>query len=158
MRSPIPVANYFLKKGRKENIPITPMKLVKLVYIAHGWSLAILRKELFSEDIQAWKYGPVIQSLYYITKQFGNQPIDVLFPEYEEVGEELSRQDTELLDKVWDVYKKYTAVQLSSLTHQEGTPWYTVWYDRGGQNQYGAIIPTSLIKQHYLEKTKRNNG
>ncbi|WP_413154860.1 hypothetical protein [Bartonella sp. cb54] len=35
------VANFFLDKGREENIPITQMKLIKIVYFAYGWVLAI---------------------------------------------------------------------------------------------------------------------
>jgi len=59
------VANYFLDLGLRESIPITPLKLQKLVYFAHGWYLGFTGEPLLNEGIQAWEYGPVIPSLYH---------------------------------------------------------------------------------------------
>lgn len=50
------VANEFLEKSDK----ISVLKLVKLCYIAQGFSLAVLDRPIFNDDrIEAWKYGPV---------------------------------------------------------------------------------------------------
>ncbi len=38
---------------------LTPMHLLRLVYISHGWMLAIYGRSLFHESVEAWKYGPV---------------------------------------------------------------------------------------------------
>ena len=54
----ITIAYYFLEQGERENIPISPMKLQKLIYFAHGWCLAIRREALIMESVEAWKYGP----------------------------------------------------------------------------------------------------
>lgn len=35
------IANFFVKKAQEEQIPLTLMKIIKLVYIAHGWHLPI---------------------------------------------------------------------------------------------------------------------
>lgn len=43
-------ANFFLEKSRKEGSPLTLMKLLKMVYIAHGWSLAILNKGILENE------------------------------------------------------------------------------------------------------------
>ena len=52
------------------------MKLIKLVYIAHGWHLALENgKSLISEAVMAWKYGHVINSLYQKLKRYGSQDI-----------------------------------------------------------------------------------
>ena len=62
------VANEFLHLAHRDDRPITPLKMQKLVYFAHGWHLAITGAPLISEPIQAWQYGPVISSLYQIFK------------------------------------------------------------------------------------------
>ena len=59
------VANWFLAKADYEaGDVITPLKLQKLLYYAQGWTLAILNKNLFEEDFQAWTHGPAIPSIY----------------------------------------------------------------------------------------------
>ena len=74
MYNPIIIANYFLSKyGVDYNI--TPMKLVKLVYIAHGWHLGITNNALIDENPEAWKYGPVIPRVYHTFKKFGKNPV-----------------------------------------------------------------------------------
>ena len=65
------IANLILDLDRDNGIRIDPMKLQKLVYISHGWNLAIHGKPLISDPIQAWQYGPVIPVLYHEFKNSG---------------------------------------------------------------------------------------
>src|ERR1700733_10714172 len=69
------VANYFLDLADRDSIAITPLKLQKLVYLAHGWSLAFRSKPLVRQNIEAWRYGPVIPDLYHAFKRFGGSRI-----------------------------------------------------------------------------------
>ncbi len=55
------VANWFIERAAQEGEYLTQLKLQKLVYMAHGWNLALLGKPLISENIEAWKWGPVIR-------------------------------------------------------------------------------------------------
>src|SRR3546814_9253977 len=72
---PSHVANYMLERAESEGRHLTPMKLLKLVYIAYGWSLALLRKKRFDEQFRAWDHGPVVRSLYHEFKYFGGYAI-----------------------------------------------------------------------------------
>ena len=54
------------------------MQVIKLVYIAHGWHLAIYDVPLVDDYVQAWQYGPVIPPLYYAFKRFGSGPITTI--------------------------------------------------------------------------------
>lgn len=114
------IADWFLRRASEEGEAVTQMKLQKLVYIAHGWHLAILGKPLIDESVQAWQWGPVVPSLYGDFKQYGSTPI-VLPTRIDPV--KLPKETEEILNKVWGVYKRFTAMELSSLTHREGTPW-----------------------------------
>lgn len=149
--SPFAVANYFIEKSAASGVSVTPMKLLKLVYIAHGWSLGLLNRPLIAEPAQAWKYGPVIESLYQGFRRYG----DTRIPGSATVPHAALSSDpivTQLLDQVWAKYSPLSGGQLSSLTHQPGTPWYIVWHEQGGKNRLNAPIPNSLIEQHYKEK------
>src|SRR5690348_2726800 len=72
---PRAVANYFLDLASVDGESISPLKLQKLLYFGHGWHLAITGEPLLSERIRAWKYGPVVESIYYQFRRFGNRPI-----------------------------------------------------------------------------------
>src|ERR1700680_3484243 len=69
------VANEFLRLAHRDNKPITPLKMQKLVYFAHGWHLALTGRPLLSEPIQAWEYGPVIPTIY---KEFSELVSDAI--------------------------------------------------------------------------------
>ena len=70
------IANYFLELAAKHGEKVTPLKIQKLVYIAHGWHLALYEKPLvYDEFAEAWEYGPVFPSIYHEFKHFGGAPI-----------------------------------------------------------------------------------
>lgn len=156
------IANYFIEKSFDTGVELTPMKLLKLVYIAHGWHLGLTGEPLIREAIQAWQYGPVISSLYQDVKHFGRAEITELIEQYAPDGQggsdwvvpEIPRDDpvVPLLERIWQVYSKFSGGQLSTMTHQPGTPWHQVWQDQSGSLRSGAIIPNDLIRDHYRQK------
>jgi uncharacterized phage-associated protein len=123
------------------------MQLMKLVYIAHGWSLALLDRDLFSDRIEAWKYGPVIPNLYHATKAFGRNVI----PQDLVDDSAASAVDDDIQAFLEDVVAKYghlNGIQLSNLTHMPNTP----WHDTYEANIMGKEIPDPLIRSHYQAK------
>lgn len=146
------IANTFIRKAREEGRgDLTPMKLLKLVYIAQGWSLGINNQPLFAEEIEAWKYGPVIPALYHQIKQYRSHPVEAELPQPTQ-GEHIQADDQRLLDRVWETYGQHDGITLSSITHQPGTPWDQTWDDRG---IHGLIIPPSKIREHYQRLAQR---
>ena len=82
---------------------LTPIHILKLVYIAHGWSLAIGEHPLIRNEIEAWEYGPVIRSLYDAVKRYGRDPISAplklgsVFPALAPRVEDLANDRGELI-------------------------------------------------------------
>ena len=72
---PKAVANYFLDCAKEDGESLTLLKLVKLVYLAHGWHLGLTGDPLIKENVEAWRYGPVVPSIYHDLKIFGNNAI-----------------------------------------------------------------------------------
>jgi uncharacterized phage-associated protein len=149
----IAVANHIITLANNENESVSPMKLLKLTYIAHGWSLGLRKKPLFIDEIQAWQYGPVIPSVYEAYKQYRNSSIPApLIPNGLAVVPKLGHKDSELIKAVWNAYKHLTALALSALTHEAGTPWEQVWNGRSdGRIRPYLRIDEALIKRHYEE-------
>src|SRR5690348_4499790 len=48
-----------------EKDPLTNLRLHKLLYYAQAWSLVLRESELFSDDLQAWRCGPVVPAVYH---------------------------------------------------------------------------------------------
>lgn len=148
-----------LDKAVKDGISISPMKLLKLVYIGYGWSLATLDRKLFDEPILAWAHGPVIRSVYDEFKHYGKSPIDCHAVDFDlETGSfvepRISKDDVDahiVLGKVWDVYKHFDAWSLRNKTHEAGTPWSQV-YREGVRD---IEIPDDLIKNHFKTKIRQ---
>jgi uncharacterized phage-associated protein len=149
-------ANYFLSKAAEEGVPIDPLKLQKLVYFAHGWHLAVTGEPLIDEHVEAWPYGPVIPSLYHRFKSYGADPITDLVYVRGPTGELYPPLPTDtdtlnVLNKVWQQYGRYSAVQLSNLSHATGSPWEQTWNQR---EQNGTRIDNGKIHRHFLSAAR----
>lgn len=154
------IANYFLERAEKEGGEMTLMKLVKLVYLAHGWSLSALNRSLLGNDekVEAWKYGPVIPSIYHEFKEFGNQvipkgtrsvmfyPINGLSPENPSVPAS-DKELQKMLDLVWKLYGNHSGTSLMRITHQKDTPWSKTYKD----GEMFTRISDDLIRDHFNE-------
>lgn len=170
---PRAVANHFLDVARSEDATISPMKMQKLVYFAHGWHLALKDHPLLNEQVEAWAFGPVVRSLYRELRTFGDQPITrKLFDPKTEISDglvlrlrmpELSDIPKEevfaraLLNRVWNIYSPYTSIQLSNMTHEVGSPWHQVYarYTKaGGQIPKGTDIPPELIRDYFRDRLR----
>ncbi|HAO07748.1 MAG TPA: hypothetical protein DCQ50_12305 [Chryseobacterium sp.] len=149
------IAKQFLKLANEENLGLEPMKLLKLTYIAQGWYLGFYDKPLFANNIEAWKYGPVIPDLYHVTKRFGSRNVDIETLELWS-DNKLKSTDQDFIKAVWNVYKKYSGLDLSSITHMKDTP----WYDSYEPNVSHKIIRNDIIRSHYkkLIDERRNQS
>lgn len=141
------------------------MQLQKLVYMAHGWTLALTGEPLTAEEPEAWDYGPVYSDLYDHTKFFGRSPIGrEISPDDDEPARffgrgknpanayraNLSEAERSIIDQVWARYGRLSGARLSSLTHQPQTPWSQTY--SGNRNR---VISNDLIKAHYQELAQR---
>jgi uncharacterized phage-associated protein len=63
---------------------------------------------------------------------------------------ELSDDDKSIILSVYNAYKKFNGVQLSSLTHQKDTPWDQAW--KKGKN---SEIENEVIKAHFDELNQK---
>ena len=154
------IANYFLKLGRRDGVPVDPMKLQKLVYFAHGWYLATVGQPLLSETVEAWRWGPVIPSLYWCFNHYGGNPItefavarrgDSFCGDLTSISEIPTGPEgdslREVLNEVWRVLGKFSGIHLSNLTHLKDSPWDITWSAQKGRR--GVDINDEEIKRYF---------
>lgn len=124
MHDAIKVANYILSFSENQlNNPITNLQLQKILYYVQGMSLRLFKKQMFSNEIEAWRYGPVIPDVYY---WFNNNSSDAITGVSSEINDFMP-QEIELINQVvtqlvyidpWDLVRK---------THSE-EPWKKNYY------------------------------
>lgn len=135
----IDIANTFIEIGKDKPIPVSNMKLQKLLYYAQGWHLALAGKPLFEEALYKWNFGPVCPPVYVEFKGYGGEYIF----EPSCSGQMLKDGIREFLELIWQMYGKHSAIQLSKLSHCE-SPWITT--------DMSEIIPIEKIKQCFCQK------
>lgn len=150
--NPKSIANFFLDLAKARGDKISPMKLQKLVYYAHGWFAGYTGKPLINESVEAWQYGPVIPSLYREFKCFGSGEIGAKACamegfEFVEVPSPEDEGMRKFLTSVWESYGKYTGIALSEMTHAAGSPWDETW--KANQGVRGVDIPFDAIASHF---------
>ena len=152
------IANYFIDLAHSDDKPIRPLKLMKLVYIAHGYILALLDKPTDGsklEKVEAWQYGPVFPSVYYSFKQYGGNPIDekTTIWDFDKLtsGEDcfhtptlICEEEKKVCEFVWRNYGKFSDSELVSKLHMDGTPWKECY--KQGMN---VVIPDKATKRYY---------
>ena len=161
------VANFLLELAAAQGEQLTPMKLQKLVYYAHGWCLALTGKPLIDEAVQAWSFGPVIRSLYNEFRESGANPIrhrameivaddgetmEVRYPHLDDNKEADVGFAKRLLERIWEVFGRYSAVQLSNMTHAPGTAWSRLNKFYNGNIPKYATIPDEWIREEFTAK------
>jgi uncharacterized phage-associated protein len=167
------VANFLLDTAKENQSFLTPMKLQKLVYFAHGWCLGLQNRPLINEQVEAWDFGPVIPSLYHKFKDFGNAQItrpasdfDYSQVDFPFVIPTIPTDDTEestyaiaLLTRIWEIYGGFSAAQFSNMTHEADSPWDKVrkqYAKTGMRIPRGTHIPQSDIRDYFLALAQAN--
>lgn len=150
------VANEILLIGQEKGIPMSMMKLIKLVYFAHGATLAITGNPLSSEQAEAWKYGPVFRDLYASLPKNGAAPVayPVKTP-FGAVTRDKSFSDTEIriMTHIVDQFGSMGAFELSDITHSEDSPWTEIYKKNGPF----SIIPNEMLKNYFEKLTNASN-
>ncbi len=165
MEKALAIANYFIVRGVESDWPPTQMKLQKLVYFAHGWHLGLYDEPLIEELFYAWKYGPVVPSLYLMFRDYGVSPItnpgriclQTINMGYIDVAPEISELTRlkPFLERIQEVYGKWNGTQLSAITHLPDTPWSQVRKGKP-EDARDIVIPNNLIRDFF--KKKAENG
>lgn len=134
----VDVAFSLLKHASEQGKCFSNLQLQKLTYVSHGLSLSHFKRPLIVDDVFAWKYGPVVPSVYFRFKDFGAKIIT------ERLDVTLDHESESIIKDVVTQLGDLTGPQLVDLTHRTGSPWHTVW---DGTHQ--KVIPDSVIQSHY---------
>jgi len=134
------IADYFLFKNKivsEDDEGLSNLKLQKLLYYAQGFHIAMYKKPLFQEAIEAWIHGPVVPEVYHTYKHYGSVPIQF----NQDIDLEKYDKDTQdLISEVNRIQGQFAAWKLRNMTHEE-PPWKNT--------QLGKIIEHKLLESYF---------
>lgn len=119
------------------------MKLQKLMYYAHGFTLARVGRPLLPEPVQAWDHGPVAPEAYRMFSSYRNRPIE-LSARTDEVSASLPGHVQGVLEDVWSEYGHYSAWDLREMTHDE-SPWRNTYVE----DEKEIPIPDDVMQAYF---------
>lgn len=136
------IVNEQIKKGN----PISNLVLQKVLYYVEA-AFLIIDRNLFSDEISAWQYGPVVEDVYHYFKINLDRKIINPVPE-EDIFYEISNEDWKIIDEVVDCKIKYDPFELVKMTHEE-TPWISAYKNK---NPY---IDKNLMRNYFKNHEER---
>jgi uncharacterized phage-associated protein len=126
------VVNAIIHEFAKQNRRIDHLKLQKLLFLTAGFYAAQTKgAALIPEQFGVWEFGPVVESIYHEFKKFGSQPIDGYATEFDvSRGKSVAYIPGDREEMFWHIlrlviakYGTWSGGQLSTLTHEPGSPW-----------------------------------
>lgn len=136
------IASYIIRKCLKLEKEINNLQLQKLLYYTQAAFLVKVNRPAFTDDIVAWKYGPVVEKVYQEYKCNSNRAIyDFIL-----YKESIADKDKVLIDKVVLAKANYSAFELVKQT-QEELPWL--------DTDMNEIISINKIKTYFNDKENR---
>ncbi|MDD1443758.1 DUF4065 domain-containing protein [Dolichospermum sp. ST_sed3] len=139
------IANYFIDISLKNEIDegvtegITNLRLQKILYFSQCAYLSVNNEVLFTDEIEAWKYGPVIPSVYHKYKDCVNKILELP----SDYTCSLNDENKNFLNGIWELFSKYSVNELIHITHNH-TPWVEA-YKKGAN----TIIEKDTLKEYY---------
>lgn len=141
-------------------MPVRPLALQKLLYLAHGMHLIRFNAPLIAGHFEAWRYGPVNPVVYQAFKHEGAQPItsraaarDVM------TGRERLLPALDDSQARWSIlntlrsHGRLTPGRLVDITHAKGGPWAAVVNKAKTSVALGLRIPDSVTVERFRFQT-----
>lgn len=155
----IVIANEIIKLAQAQNIPITPMKLQKILYLANGIAYKRTGDKLINERFEAWDYGPVVSDVYNAFKNYRRNNIIETYDNLIHVdGYSFANSSTIVVDdktlsivrEAWDSAKNLDAFTLSVWSHNKNSPWDKAYNSKPRE----VYISDNEIKEYFLNFIK----
>lgn len=135
------IAQHLIYTCTKEEISISNLKLQKILYFLQATFLQKEDYALFSDDIEAWQFGPVVRAVYGTYCGYG--AVDIY--EFNAPNITFTDKETKIINKVLHDKIRYDVWELVAQTHEAGGPW-DLTYKKGAGDK--RVIPKEVILEY----------
>ena len=122
------------------------MQVQKLVFFAHARLLAQHGEPLVTQGFEAWKWGPVVPALYHSLSGYGSSVVTGEIPSETPF---LNLRVRDIINRVFERYGHLNGLELSKLTHFEGSPWSQV------ESSLREPISNESIEEYFAEEWRQ---
>ena len=131
------LSTYIVSKCIKEDCPSSNVQLQKILYYIQK---AFLNRgdRAFSDNIEAWQFGPVVPNVYDHYCGYGAMPIS-----FSSIKYDVAKEDKQLIDSIVESKRVLAPWDLVEETHKKGGAWDKTYKNGSGSHE---VIPTELIK------------
>ena len=141
------IANEFIERAMDDFHPISMLQTMYLVYIAHGWMLAIHDRKLVVHKFFAQDFGPYNMDLF---RKLDKHTVTAWEPIYDVMSDvdtsDFDDDELDIITKVANRYSKFSSTYLGYLCVKPGTPYAEVWNPLVRR----VMIHDDLIKDYYI--------
>lgn len=122
------------------------MQLHKLLYLVQAANLAWFDTPAFNEEIEAWRWGPVIRGVAGHYMQFENEPIQT---PVSGDSSALSERTRRVVERIAERYGDMSGLDLARCTKRSGSPWRQVRGDLPARAYSREEIPVEIISEYH---------
>ena len=153
------IANELIRMASCDARAFDQIHLQELVYIAHGWCLAITGQPLTGDRPEALEHGPEYRRLADALAASGLEPViseirlgtknaNASRTDATAGASELLSSEHDILARVYAGYGGLQTSQLAALTRAEGTPWDRIFAGGSGK---GRDVPHKRLRDQFAQ-------
>ena len=139
MYDALELSKYIIAKCVIDEQPISNLQLQKILYYIQKHFVQA-DGIAFGDDIEAWRFGPVVPNAYYYFCGSGALPIILPYK-----GKRPEAYDKAAIDAIVEEKRALNPWEMVQDTHKKGGAWDRIY--NGGLGA-GRIIPIQLIKDY----------
>ncbi len=141
MRDALTLAKYIVTKCVNDDCPISNLQLQKILYFIQVDALKRTGAPAFSDDMEAWRFGPVAPEVYYFFCGYGGLSILSTY----DIDYSIA-QDSQI-NKIIEEKRVVKPWELVREAHTPGKAWDKTFQDGKGSHM---IIPIEQIRDNGL--------
>lgn len=131
------IAEYIIKKYNEIKVEITNLYLQSLLFLLQKEFIKKNGKKLFSDEISAWNYGPIVENVYYDYSGFGSLSFWI-FKEFEKL-EKIDKEIKVFIDDFISKFKNYDYFEIHNLSKLPNGAWENAIKRKGNIEEYDML-------------------
>jgi uncharacterized phage-associated protein len=145
-----------LRLKRDEDMPLSNIKLQKLLYYVQAWHLALKNGQpLFDGKFQAWIHGPVNRQIYdrfnpskYLYSEMSLSDVNDI-----NVDKKLTTEEINHINLVLESYAPFSGVELEEMSHKE-EPWITAREGYSPNERCEVEIDQTVLGDYFRKRVQ----